>query len=264
MTATPFPFFSNYTFSREDGFVNIFKRWVNHYNYVVPFWGTMDGSHKLRPIPNTPIWFCHRQEVGFVHFSLIQCLPCPMLKSAYEYLSLLRSSLTKHPISLSIQGWLRWLHLMWKTFSTEISFVRSKLRLWCRFQITPNLKVTFDNWQWIKNIFLLQTRRWSFGSWLVMRLSTVFHKSVCTAIRISSVTLFCHPTVTTPCPAHGIRLCVCGIWLQERQLADSKIIPRCEEVLLFCLFVKHETRCVGGTFGILPFPKYGQYAGGFR
>lgn len=63
-----------------------------------------------------------------------------------------------------------------------------------------------------------------------------FHKSVYTAIRISSVTLFYHPMVTTPYPVHGIRLYVYGIWLQEKQLADSKIIPRCEEVLLICYF----------------------------
>lgn len=99
----------------------------------------------------------------------------------------------------------------------------------------------------VKMIINLQTRRWSFGSWLVMRLNMAFHRNACTAIPISSVTLFCPPMVTTLYPVHGTRLYVCGIWLQEKQLADSKIIPRCEEVLLILYFAKHVRWC---TFGI--------------
>lgn len=86
--------------------------------------------------------------------------------------------------------------------------------------------------------FFLQTRRWSFGNWLVMRHNTAFHKNVCTVTLTSSVTSFYHPMVTTLCPDRGIRLYACGIWLPEKLLADSKIIPRCEEVFLILFFLR--------------------------
>lgn len=135
-----------------------------------------------------------------------------------------------------------------------ISFSCVKLRLWCRCpRLLPKMAIA-SNW-YMK--ITLQTRRWSFGSWPVMRANMAFHKSVYTAIRISSVTLFYHPMVTTPYPVHGIRLYVYGIWLQEKQLADSKIIPRCEEVLLICYF-ENDSRMWLEVFPELCFPKYCQ------
>lgn len=77
---------------------------------------------------------------------------------------------------------------------------------------------------------IFQTRPWSFGSWLATMPATVSPRSVCTATRTSSATLFCRPMVTTPCPARGTRPCACGIWLPESPLVVLKTIPRCESL----------------------------------
>lgn len=75
----------------------------------------------------------------------------------------------------------------------------------------------------------------------MMRHNTAFHKSVCTATLISSVTLSYHPMATMLYPARGTRLYDYGIWLLAKPLADSKTIPRCEEKFYFFLISAAKT-----------------------
>ena len=84
------------------------------------------------------------------------------------------------------------------------------------------------------NFFCLQTRPWLSGSWLVMTTpTTVSLRSVCTVTLTSLVMSFCLRMATTLCPAHGTKLCACGIWQLARPLAVSKITPRWGEKCAF-------------------------------
>lgn len=218
----------------------------------------MAGSHRLPPILNIPIWFYHHREVRFGYISIIrhqsECTPCWNRLSDNEYLSLFLSSAAQNAILLLNQRWWIELYLKWKTFSVNFHwFPFCTLNIEVMMSVFTSYAVTVIVLM-VKMIINLQTRRWSFGSWLVMRLNMAFHRNACTAILISSATLFYHPMVTTLCPVHGTRLYVCGIWLQEKQLADSKIIPRCEEVLLILYFVKHTLDVLSD----LTVPKYSQ------
>lgn len=70
-----------------------------------------------------------------------------------------------------------------------------------------------------------ETRLWLSGSWTTTTPTTVTHSSASRVTVTLSPTLCSPRTATTPFPAHGTRLCVCGTWMCAKPLAVLRDTP---------------------------------------